>query len=46
MAPAQEIALHRIRKIMENSKPIRKKKDGKKILINSLELNLAPVLLL
>ncbi len=30
MAPAQEIALHRIRKIMENSKPIKKKKGAKK----------------
>ncbi|MCK4902139.1 MAG: hypothetical protein KAS76_02195 [Thermoplasmatales archaeon] len=37
MAPAQEIALHRIRKIMENSKPAKKKKDGKKILINSVD---------
>ena len=35
--PGQEIALHRVRKIIKNSSPIKKKESGKKILIASVD---------
>jgi len=37
MAPFQELAIHQIKKIMNNSKPIQKKPGGKKILINAVD---------